>query len=45
MKKWPPRGVGELLVISVEPDSATCMVALALEDLQLGDLVALETER
>jgi hypothetical protein len=45
MKRWPLRGVGELVVISVTPDSATCMVTMALEDVQLGDIVFPETER
>jgi len=45
MKHWPLRGVGELVVISVTPDSATCLVSMALEDVQVGDYVAPEKER
>lgn len=45
MKNWPPKGLGEMVVISVTPDTATCLITLAVEEIQLGDLVALETER
>jgi hypothetical protein len=45
MKRWPLRGIGELVVVSVTPDSATCLVSMALEDVQVGDLVAPEMER
>ena len=45
MKNWPVRGLGEMMVISATPDSATCLVTMALEDLQVGDLVSPESER
>lgn len=45
MKNWPSKGVGEMVVISVTPDTATCLITLALEELQLGDIVAPENER
>jgi hypothetical protein len=45
LKDWPLRGIGEMVVISVTPNSATCMVTIALEDVQLGDLVSREPER
>ncbi|MGA2990396.1 MAG: hypothetical protein ABSD88_07960 [Candidatus Korobacteraceae bacterium] len=45
LKNWPLRGVGELVVISVTPGSATCMVTIALEEVQLGDIVSRELER
>jgi len=45
MKNWPPKGVGELMVLSVTPNTATCLVTMALEDLKLGDIVTPESER
>lgn len=38
-KKLPFKGVGELIVLSVTPETATAMVTLALEDIQVGDVV------
>jgi hypothetical protein len=45
MKNWPVKGLGEMMVISVTPDTATCLVTMALEDLQIGDMVSPESER
>jgi hypothetical protein len=45
MKNWPVKGLGEMMVISVTPETATCLVTMALENLQVGDLVAQESER
>ncbi len=45
MKNWPVKGLGEMMVISATPDSATCLVTLAMENLQVGDLVTPESER
>ncbi len=41
-KKLPWRGIGEMLILSVTPDTATGMITLALEDIQLGDVVEVE---
>lgn len=38
-RKLPYRGVGELIVLSVTPETATAMVTFALEDIQVGDVV------
>ena len=38
-KRFPYRGVGELIVLSVTPETATAMVTFALEDMQVGDVV------
>ena len=45
MKNWPVKGLGELMVISTTTDTATCLVTMAMEDLQVGDLVSPEFER
>jgi len=45
MKNWPVKGLGELMVISATSDTATCIVTMALENLQSGDFVAPEDER
>lgn len=45
MKNWPVKGLGEMMVISVTPETATGLVTMALENLQIGDLVAPEDER
>jgi hypothetical protein len=45
MKNWPVKGLGEMMVLSATPDTATCLVTLALENLQVGDLVTPESER
>lgn len=45
MKNWPVKGLGEMMVISATPDTATCLVTMALENLQVGDLVSPESER
>jgi hypothetical protein len=45
MKNWPVKGLGEMMVISVTPETATCLVTMALENLQVGDSVAQESER
>jgi len=45
MKNWPVKGLGEMIVISATPETATCLVTLALENLQVGDLVTSESER
>jgi hypothetical protein len=41
-KKLPYRGVGEMVILSVTPGTATGMITLALEDVQIGDVVELE---
>ncbi len=38
-KKLPFRGIGELIVLSVTPETATAMVTYSLEDMQIGDVV------
>lgn len=37
--KMPYRGIGELIVLSVTPETATAMVTFAIEDMQVGDVV------
>lgn len=44
-RKFPYRGVGELVVISVTPETATAMVTFALEDLQVGDVVEIPARK
>jgi hypothetical protein len=44
-KKLPYRGVGEMVVLSVTPDTATCMITMSLEDVLVGDVVAVEKEQ
>ncbi len=44
-KKLPYRGVGEMVVLSVTPDTATCMITMALEDVLVGDVVEVEKEQ
>lgn len=39
LKKLPYRGVGEAIILSVTPETATAMVTLAIEDIQVGDVV------
>jgi hypothetical protein len=39
LKKLPYRGIGELIVLSVTPETATAMITFALEDIQVGDVV------
>lgn len=41
-KKLPYRGVGEIVVLSVTPETATGMITLALEDVQVGDVVEVQ---
>ncbi len=41
----PRRAVGEVIVLSVTPTSATAMVTLALEAIHVGDTVEIETPR
>ena len=45
LKKLPYRGVGEMIVLSVTPETATGMITLALEDVQVGDVVEVPTKR
>jgi len=45
MKNWPVKGLGEMMVISTTPETATCIVTMALEDLEVGDLVTPEEAR
>jgi hypothetical protein len=42
LKDYPRRAVGEMVVLSVTPTSATAMVIFALEDVHLGDFAELE---
>jgi hypothetical protein len=44
-KKLPYRGIGEMVVLSVTPDTATCMITMALEDVLVGDVVEVEKEQ
>jgi hypothetical protein len=44
-RKLPYRGVGELIVLSVTPDTATCMITMSLEDVLVGDVVEVEKEQ
>lgn len=44
-KKLPYRGVGEMVVLSVTPETATCMVTMSLEDVLVGDVVEVEKEQ
>jgi hypothetical protein len=44
-KKLPYRGIGEMVVLSVTPDTATVMVTMALEDVQVGDVVEVEKQQ
>lgn len=44
-KKLPYRGVGEMVVLSVTPDTATGMITMALEDVLVGDVVEVEKEQ
>lgn len=41
-KKLPYRGLGEIVVLSVTPETATGMITLALEDIQVGDIVEVQ---
>jgi hypothetical protein len=41
-KKLPYRGIGEMLILSVTPETATGMITLALEDIQVGDVVEVQ---
>jgi hypothetical protein len=41
-KKLPYRGIGEMVVLSVTPETATVMITLALEDIQVGDVVEVQ---
>lgn len=40
--KLPYRGIGEMVVLSVTPETATGMISFALEDVQVGDVVELQ---
>lgn len=42
VKDMPRRSLGELIVISTTPTSATAMITFALEDMRVGDTVELE---
>ncbi|HEX6881015.1 MAG TPA: hypothetical protein VF135_11670 [Terriglobales bacterium] len=41
-KKLPARGIGEMVVLSVTPETATGMITLALEDVTVGDVVEVQ---
>lgn len=41
-KEFPPKAVGEVIILSVTPTSATAMITFALEPVQVGDRVELE---
>ncbi len=43
LKKLPYRGVGELIVLSVTPETATGMITFALQDVHIGDTVEVPT--
>jgi hypothetical protein len=40
----PKHVVGEAIVLSTQPRSATAMLTFSLEDVHVGDMVELETE-
>lgn len=39
LKKLPYRGLGEMIILSVTPETATGMITFALADVQVGDTV------
>jgi hypothetical protein len=41
-KKLPYHGIGEMVVLSVTPETATVMITMALEDVQVGDVVEVQ---
>ncbi|HYE25451.1 MAG TPA: hypothetical protein VEG32_09665 [Clostridia bacterium] len=41
----PRHGIGEMLVLSVTPDTATAMVTVAREDIHIGDRVEVEASQ
>jgi hypothetical protein len=41
-KKLPYSGIGEMVVLSVTPETATVMITMALEDIQVGDVVEVQ---
>jgi hypothetical protein len=43
VKDMPRRSLGELIVLSTTPTSATAMITFALEDMRVGDTVELES--
>ena len=44
-KKLPYRGLGEIVVLSVTPETATGMITFALEDIQVGDVVEAQAKQ
>jgi hypothetical protein len=44
VKDMPRRSLGELIVLSTSPTSATGMITFALEDMRVGDRVELEAQ-
>jgi hypothetical protein len=45
VKEMPLRSLGELIVLSTTPTSATGMITFAMEDMHVGDTVELEPQR
>lgn len=45
VKDMPVRALGELIVLSTTPSSATGMITFALEEMHVGDTVELEPQR
>lgn len=45
VKDMPVRSLGELIVLSTTPTSATGMITFALEEMHVGDTVELEAQR
>ena len=45
VKEMPQRALGELIVLSTTPTSATGMITFALEEVHVGDRVELEPQR
>lgn len=45
LKKLPYRGLGEAIVLTVTPETATCMITLALESIEVGDVVEVPAKR
>lgn len=44
-KKLPTRGLGEIMILRTDPDSATAMVTSAVEDIHLGDIVEIQAQK
>lgn len=45
VKKFPYRGLGEAIILWSGPETATAMITVALEDVQIGDVVEIPTTK